>query len=698
MAQHKVEQQDEMQLGRYHLLKRVGRGGMGEVWLANDPQLHRQVAIKMLPPQKQYNQDYAALFEREAQVVASLNHPHILPVHDYGEQQLADGQVINYLVMPYISGGSLGDLIERRAAAGEGFHYREALALLMQAAEAIDYAGTQGMIHRDIKPANMLLRSEGSLLLADFGIALMVARDNEAEKSGEMVGTPLYMAPEQAQGKATAASDFYSLAILAYQLVTGRPPFQAETGYATIIQHIVQAPPSPLQWLPELPTACAEVLLRGLAKKPEERYASAREFVAALICSLNAEDMLPGTPPPAPTTNNAKKSVTRRNLLIGTAISVVALGGTGSIWALSRRTPTPSSVHITPKLPQPAMILRDLQTPPDSLSWMPGTNILTTTCSAENAVKFWNIDAFRLQNLGEYESTYTKNAILGAAQSAWSQDGKYLAVSDTRADFDLDNSYIDIFTSDLSATAPGFEKGIKIPSINIKGIGWLVSRYLVVIWDNVHDDFIYIGMWDITQPQLRPQPTAIKASVAFLSYDLIYLVLAISPDATTISLASSKGLLLGKTEIKGNKVVWEQSQQIQAKGIFGSLNGAIWSGDGQRLLGITDGFGPLNVVFGWDPVNQPRTLLRFGIPQDAAEFTYIAAYPKADKRLFAAGTKDGRIYVWNGQTRTLPVRVLFSPAIQGKVEMLAWSPDGQWLAASYNDIDVTILIWKIEEA
>src|SRR5690242_13218270 len=165
MIKKDATQHDEQQLGRYRLLKQIGRGGMGEVWLAEDPRLQRHVAIKMLPPQERYSQEDADLFEREAQVVASLNHPHVLPVHDYGEQQFPDGQVINYLVMPYISGGSLSDLIKQRTDSGKGFHYREVLALLMQAAEAIDYAHTKGMIHRDIKPANMLLRSEGSLLL-----------------------------------------------------------------------------------------------------------------------------------------------------------------------------------------------------------------------------------------------------------------------------------------------------------------------------------------------------------------------------------------------------------------------------------------------------------------------------------------------------------------------------------------------------
>src|SRR5689334_20778945 len=172
-------------LGRYHLLCCIGRGNTGETWLAQDPRLHRQVAIKMLPPRHQHDNEYAARFEREARAIATLNHPHILPLHDYGELLRADGQVVSYLVMPYMDGGSLEPLLKQRSISQE-----EALALLSQAAEAIDYAHAQNALHRDIKPANLLLRSDLWLLLADFGIAHIVAGNSQHAKSGATVGTP----------------------------------------------------------------------------------------------------------------------------------------------------------------------------------------------------------------------------------------------------------------------------------------------------------------------------------------------------------------------------------------------------------------------------------------------------------------------------------------------------------------------------
>ena len=221
--------------GHYLLLQRIGQGSMGEIWLAEDPRLRRQVAIKTLPLRNQGDNEYLQRFEREARAAANLNHPHILPVHNFGEQRLPDGQSITYLVMPYIPGGSLSERIAWLMNNNQSMPQQEALQYLAQAADAIDYAHVQGVIHRDIKPANMLLRADNWLLLADFGIARILAEQDRLTQTGAGFGTPEYMAPEQAQGHAVAASDTYSLAVIAYQLFTGRVPFKADTPYATTI-------------------------------------------------------------------------------------------------------------------------------------------------------------------------------------------------------------------------------------------------------------------------------------------------------------------------------------------------------------------------------------------------------------------------------------------------------------------------------
>lgn len=371
-------------LGRYQIQRLIGHGGMGEVWLGEDPRLHRQVAVKTLPIHYQIDREFSLRFDREARTAAALNHPHILPIHDYGEQPLPDsGQVITYLVMPYIDGGSLADQIKLAQTEQRLIPQHEAVAYLSQAAEAIDYAHEQGIVHRDIKPANMLLRPDHWLLLSDFGIARMLTQDEEITHPGAGIGTPEYIAPEQALGKAETASDIYSLAVIAYQLFTGRLPFTGETGYGIVVQHLTTPPPLPHQINPSLLPSVEEVLLRGLAKNPAQRFSSARAFVAELerqvkaaLIQLASTDSQPtallgpslavtyadreqtegpgnlNTHPNTPAKRlklAATPRKTRRTVLLGGVATLVALTAGAGTWAAIRGKPfqTPDKV-VTP--------------------------------------------------------------------------------------------------------------------------------------------------------------------------------------------------------------------------------------------------------------------------------------------------------------------------------------------------------------
>ena len=286
LQQH-VNWQERM-LGRYQLLQVVGSGGMGEVWLADDTQSQKRVAIKLLPEVLADNNDYLQDFKYETRAIAALDHPHILPIHDFGEQVIGD-EVTTYLVMPYITGGSLRDRIGSIASL---LPIEEALVTLKQAAEAIDYAHSQHVLHGDIKPSNMLLQN-GWLLLADFGLAKLLLSSTYRSRTYAGVGTPEYIAPEQAMGKAEAASDRYSLAIIAYQAFTGQVPFRGETPYDTLIQHIRETPPTPRQFNPNIPQSVEETLLQGIAKHPEERPVSCLAFVYALERGWNLNQQLP---------------------------------------------------------------------------------------------------------------------------------------------------------------------------------------------------------------------------------------------------------------------------------------------------------------------------------------------------------------------------------------------------------------------
>lgn len=277
-------------LGPYRLVERAGAGGMAEVWRAHHPGLDLDVAIKVLARRYSDEPDYLARFRREARAVARLDHPSILRVQDFGE---LDG--LAYMVSPFVSGGTLADWM------GTPWTLSEALRVLRPLASALDYAHTQGIVHRDVKPSNVLLDEGGKVLLGDFGVARVLDGAAVFDTSGRLtvqaalIGTPQYMAPEQVRGEpAGPAADLYALDVVAYELLTGRVPFRAETWPAVLAAHLHEPPPPPRSVNPDLSEATEAVLLKGLAKSPKERYASASELVAALEAAAPARS----TPPP----------------------------------------------------------------------------------------------------------------------------------------------------------------------------------------------------------------------------------------------------------------------------------------------------------------------------------------------------------------------------------------------------------------
>ncbi|OLC61390.1 MAG: hypothetical protein AUH89_02715 [Ktedonobacter sp. 13_1_40CM_4_52_4] len=278
---------DELHIGRYHLLRLIGSGGMGEVYLAEDTRINRQVAIKVIRgeaiPYLDTNpsQDAARLFEREAKAIARLNHSHILPLFDYGED-IVNETPLTYMVMPYCQGGSL-DAWLRPKSERRSLPPQEAAYLLNQAADALQYAHDQQLIHQDVKPSNFLIRAIREiglpdLLLTDFGVAKFIAANSSNSQS--IRGTPSYMAPEQWEGNPVTETDQYAFGIMAYQLVTGRLPFQGGSGQM-MYQHLTSEPQPPSTHMPSLPADVDTVILHALAKKPEDRFASISAFARA---------------------------------------------------------------------------------------------------------------------------------------------------------------------------------------------------------------------------------------------------------------------------------------------------------------------------------------------------------------------------------------------------------------------------------
>jgi len=263
---------ESLNLGPYRIIQRIGHGGMAEVYKAHHGALDRLVAIKVLPDFFAIDEILRERFQQEAQSIARLTHPNILSIFDFGQE---DG--ITYLVLALVEGGTLADRI------GRPMDLRLVVQILGPIADALDYAHSLGVLHRDIKPSNILLKTDGTPILADFGLAKMSDSVRKITGTGTVAGTPEYMSPEQGAGDTVGpASDRYALAIVAYEMLTGRVPFKAPTPAAVLLSHMHSAMPPTRELTGELSAHVEDALRRGLAKSPAYRYPTAAALVAAL--------------------------------------------------------------------------------------------------------------------------------------------------------------------------------------------------------------------------------------------------------------------------------------------------------------------------------------------------------------------------------------------------------------------------------
>ncbi|GAB4479735.1 MAG: hypothetical protein OHK0031_00330 [Anaerolineales bacterium] len=264
-------------LSSYRGLKLIGRGGMADVYRAESPTSGKTVAIKVLPPSLAQDEQFRRRFMREAQTIAGLEHPNIVRVLNFGEEN-----GVYYIVMEYLSGPDIRNLLKEKGR----LTLTEALPLLRDVASALDYAHARGLVHRDIKPSNVMLDTSTPApraVLTDFGIAKIADAHTNITASG-VLGTFDYIAPEQIQssGEVTGAADLYALGVMTYQMLTGHTPFERANTGALLLAHLTVPPPDARDLLPDLPRRAAYTLQRAMAKKPEDRYPSASDFVTDL--------------------------------------------------------------------------------------------------------------------------------------------------------------------------------------------------------------------------------------------------------------------------------------------------------------------------------------------------------------------------------------------------------------------------------
>ena len=334
-------------LGPYRIVERLGRGGMAAVYKAYQPSLDRYVAVKVLPSHLTDEPGFAERFRREARAVAKLEHPHILAVHDYGQE----GD-LTYIAMRYVEGGTLKDLL------GKPLELPRVVDLIGQIADALDYAHEHGVIHRDVKPSNVLLDRGNWTLLTDFGVARMVEATQQLTGTGVGVGTPAYMSPEQGQGKRVdRRSDVYSLGVVLYEMLTGRVPFEADTPLAVVWKHVNEPLPLPRSITPDVPEAVERVVLKAMAKSPQDRFPRTGDLAKALAASLSqvVQHGEPGggverTRVEARAEPRLRWGLSGRRLILPSAAALAALVGIGAYWLYSNREAGASLVATSPVL------------------------------------------------------------------------------------------------------------------------------------------------------------------------------------------------------------------------------------------------------------------------------------------------------------------------------------------------------------
>jgi serine/threonine protein kinase/DNA-binding beta-propeller fold protein YncE len=648
-------------IGPYRVIERLGRGGMATVYKAYQPSLDRYVALKVLPAHLTDEPGFAERFRREARAVAKLEHPHILAVHDYGQE----GD-LTYIAMRYVEGGTL------KALLGKPLDLPVIMHLIGQIAEALDYAHEHGVIHRDVKPSNVLLDRGNWTLLTDFGVARMVESTQQLTGTGVGVGTPAYMSPEQGQGKKVdRRSDVYSLGVVLYEMLTGRVPFEAETPLAVVWKHVNEPLPLPRSINPEIPEAVERVVLKALAKSPEDRFLVAGK-VAGAVKSL--EQAGP----------RARSYVPSETTTPGEDRGIAAVPRRRAMGKLRRRW------YIAFALGAGVLafgILRLLQAQGIVDALVGRLFLSTDTAPSATPVPPDGPEAVNEVELAEIARRSIGSGILSIA---WSPDGSLVAVGS----FDRSIRIYDASLDHLVHSLEGHEGAVT-------SVDWSPdSRQLasgsadrsIGIWDRAswrpilriggHENSVSSVAWSPDGTLLasggldqivRVWDTRDGRRVAFLDghFEAISSV-AWSPDGWQLASAGRDGTVS----------IWDSTtwQVVEIVGRGGTSIGEVaWSPDGTSLVfGRSDGelwlvdapgTGPVDVILG-----------------HTANARGVAWSP--DSTMVASAGWDSTVRVWDVETR----RALSVYSWEdSRAQAVAWSPDGSRLVVGRGDGTLLLL-------
>lgn len=359
--------------GRYEITRLLGRGGMAVVYLAQDLTLERQVAIKVLPPEMSHDPKLIPRFLQEAKTAAKLDHPNIIPIY-----RVESEAGLVYFVMKYVTGHSLDQLIDRGPVP-----FDVARRILREAALALGHAHQRGIVHRDVKPANIMLESDGRVVLTDFGISKALEGGSALTGTGNIIGTPHYMAPEQAKGlEVDGRADQYSLGVVGHQILTGKQPFDGSS-HSILYKHVFEPPPRIFEVRPDAPADLCAALDRALSKEPVRRFSTMEEFAAAVSGERTGPRTVVSTSvkPGDKRATQGRRKLDRRKVIQRSLLAIglcLAVGGAG--WAALRPVPPARPV------PRPIITSPSPEPPPDRGNPQPSPAVssVTTTPSGES--------------------------------------------------------------------------------------------------------------------------------------------------------------------------------------------------------------------------------------------------------------------------------------------------------------------------
>ena len=346
----------KMKYGRYEIIKELGRGTMGVVYKAHDPQIERMVALKVLRPDRVVSQDFVLRFLREAKAIGRISHPNIVTVYDVGQDH---GTI--YIAMEFLEGRPLNEVIKGRAVPMD-----ETVGMCVQVAEALGYAHRQGITHRDIKPSNIILTPDNRIKLTDFGIARIEDPDAAQQtQAGDILGTPVYMAPEQVMGqKADGRTDLYALGVIAYEMVVGKRPFGGGN-IAAIFRSITHEPPEDPMNRGSLDNrALADLILKSLSKDPANRFQTGEAMATALKRCLDAADHpFPELAIPRQKASTSKKMglaiVIFCLCLVAAIVGYTVIRNPAESTTINSAAPVPSSILNVTSTPEGAQVFVD---------------------------------------------------------------------------------------------------------------------------------------------------------------------------------------------------------------------------------------------------------------------------------------------------------------------------------------------------